>query len=51
MLRIFYTTQFKKDLKRIRRQNKDAAKLKTVIAKLAAGEILEEQYKDHPSPA
>jgi mRNA interferase YafQ len=45
---IFYTSQFKKDLKRIRKQNKDAARLKAVIAKLAAGETLEEKYKDHP---
>jgi mRNA interferase YafQ len=48
MLRIFYTTQFKKDLKRIQKQNKDVAKLKAVIAKLAAGEALDEKYKDHP---
>ena len=48
MRRIFYTTQFKKDLKRIRKQNKDAAKLKAVIEKLADGETLEKKYKDHP---
>ena len=48
MRRIFYTTQFKKDLKRIRKQNKDAAKLKAVIEKLAAGETLDKKYKDHP---
>jgi mRNA interferase YafQ len=48
MRRIFYTTQFKKDLKRIRKQNKDASKLKAVIEKLAAGEALDEKHKDHP---
>ena len=48
MRRIFYTTQFKKDLKRIQKQNKDAAKLKAVIEKLAAGETLDEKHKDHP---
>ena len=48
MRRIFYTAQFKKDLKRIQKQNKDAAKLKTVITKLAAGETLDDKYKDHP---
>ena len=47
MRRIFYTTQFKKDLKRIQKQSKDAAKLKAIIEKLAAGEALEEKYKDH----
>ena len=48
MRRIFYTTQFKKDLKRIRKQNKDVTKLRPVIEKLAAGEALDEKHKDHP---
>jgi len=47
MRTIIYTSQFKKDFKLIQKQNKDLGKLKTVIAKLAAGEVLEEKFKDH----
>ena len=47
MRTIIYTNQFKKDFKLIQKQNKDLWKLKTVIAKLAAGEVLEEKFKDH----
>jgi mRNA interferase YafQ len=48
MRTVFYTTQFRKDFKRIKKQNRDLAKLKTVIGKLVAGEALDEKYKDHP---
>lgn len=44
---IHYTTQFKKDYKRIKKQNKDLDKLKSVIEKLVIGEPLEPKYKDH----
>ena len=47
MRTIIYTSQFKKDFKLIQKQNKDLGKLKTVIAKLASGEVLEEKFKDH----
>jgi mRNA interferase YafQ len=47
MRTIIYTNQFKKDFKHVQRQNKDLTKLKTVIAKLAAGEPLDEKFKDH----
>jgi mRNA interferase YafQ len=47
MRTIIYTNQFKKDFKLIQKQNKDLGKLKTVIAKLAAGEVLEDKFKDH----
>jgi len=46
-LKISYTTQFKKDYKRIKRQNKDTDTLKTVIQKLARNEDLEAKYRDH----
>ncbi len=46
-MKISYTTQFKKDYKRIKRQNKDTDKLKTVIQKLACNETLEAKYRDH----
>ena len=47
MRSIRYTSQFKKDVKRIRKRGKDFAKLKVVIEKLAAGEELEARYRDH----
>ncbi len=42
-----YTTQFKKDYKRVKKQNKDLSKLKTVIEKLIAGKKLDPHYRDH----
>lgn len=42
-----FTTQFKKDLKLVKKQNKNLHKLYDVIEKLAKGEKLEEKYKDH----
>ena len=44
---IFFTTQFKKDLKNARKQNKDENKLWAVIENLANDEILDEKLKDH----
>jgi mRNA interferase YafQ len=47
-LTINYTSQFKRDYKRIKKQNKDLSKLRTVIEILATGNELEQKYKDHP---
>jgi mRNA interferase YafQ len=47
-LNIHYTTQFKKDYKRIKKQNKDLSKLRTVIEKLSSGKLLEPTYRGHP---
>lgn len=44
---IHYTTQFKKDYKRIKKQNKELDKLRILIEKLVAGMQLELKYKDH----
>ena len=44
---IKYTTQFKKDYKRVKRQNKDLTKIQTLIKKLVSREILGAKYKDH----
>ncbi len=44
---IKYTTQFKKDYKRIKKQGKDLEQLRIVITKLATVEKLEPKYKDH----
>ena len=46
-MNIIYTTQFKKDFKRIQKQNKDITKLKTIISSLVNGQILDQKYKDH----
>ena len=46
-MNIYYTTQFKRDYKRIKKQKKDLDKFKVVIEKLAAGEKLEPKYRDH----
>jgi len=46
-LTIIYTTQFKRDYKRIKRQKKELNKLKVLIEKLVSGEKLEISYKDH----
>ena len=44
---IQFTTQFKKDLKLAKKQNKDLDKLFSVIEVLARGETLPPQYRDH----
>ena len=47
MLAIEYTTQFKRDLKRARRRNLKIDKLKTIMQKIAAQEILDIKFSDH----
>jgi mRNA interferase YafQ len=44
---LHYTTQFKKDYKKIKRQKKDLSKLRVVIEKLVSQQTLETKYKDH----
>ena len=46
-MNLHYTTQFRKDYKKIKKQNKDLSKLRTVIEKISAGRILEPSYQDH----
>lgn len=41
------TSQFKKDVKRMRKRGKDFDKFKDVIKQLVAGEKLEAKYRDH----
>jgi len=45
MYKIFRTSSFKKDYKKLNAKEKEL--LKTVIIKLSNGEELEEKYKDH----
>lgn len=42
------TTRFSKDLKRIEKRGYKIDLLTIVIKKLAAGDVLEEKYQDHP---
>lgn len=42
-----FTTQFKKDLKLSKKQNKDIDKLFAVVDILANGEALDAKFKDH----
>ncbi len=44
---IYYTSQFKRDYKKIKKQNKDLNKLKIIIKILASGEKLKPKYRDH----
>jgi mRNA interferase YafQ len=44
---LHYTTQFKKDYKKVKKQNKDLSKLKFVIEKLFDQQTLESKYKGH----
>ena len=46
-MNIHYTTQFKKDYKRIKKQNQDPDQLKVVIEKLVSGKRLGPKYRDH----
>ena len=47
-MNIHYTTQFKKDYKRLKRQNKNIEKLNKVIKLLVSGQVLDPVYRDHP---
>lgn len=44
---IRYSSDFKKNYKRIKRQGKDINKLKYVLKKLANDEELDEKYRNH----
>ena len=45
--RVFQSTRFRKSLKKMLARGKDGAKLEAVVAKLANGESLPPQYRDH----
>ena len=47
MLDIHYTTQFKKDFKRIKKQHKDLSILQFIIEDLVCERELDEKYKNH----
>ncbi len=47
MRAIHRTSQFKKDVKRMKRRNKGFAEFKKVIEALVHGQTLDERYRDH----
>ncbi len=47
MLKLRATSQFKKDLKKAKRQGQDLDKLQSVIDTLQQGQILAEKFRDH----
>lgn len=46
-MRLIYSSQFKKDFKRIKSQGKDISQLELVIEKLLNNEQLDIKYRDH----
>ena len=46
-MKLIYTSQFKKDFKKIKKQQKKLSKLTVLIEKLLTHQILEQKYKDH----
>lgn len=48
MLKVVYTTSFKKDFKKIVKQNQKLEKIKPVMKALSLGADLETRYRDHP---
>lgn len=47
MLRVRYTSKFKRDYKLIKRQSKDIEKFESAILMISNGEILPESMHDH----
>lgn len=41
------TSQFKRDVRRMKKRGKDMSKLKEVVGKIVRGEELEARYRDH----
>ena len=47
MKTIFETSQFRRDLKKLKKRGKDIQKLKEVVRQLASGGMLDEKHRDH----
>ena len=45
--KLVYTKKFEKDIKNLKKQNKDLTELFDVIDVIAKGETLDKKYKDH----
>ena len=48
MKKLSQTTQFARDIKRMRKRGKNLDKLKTVVRRLAQGKYPEPKHRDHP---
>jgi mRNA interferase YafQ len=48
MKRLSQTTQFSRDVKRMRKRGKDLSKLQEVVRLLASGSTLDSKFRDHP---
>ncbi len=48
MKRLSQTTQFLRDIKRMRKRGKDLTQLQAVVRLLAEGEALPPRHRDHP---
>lgn len=48
MKRVSQTTQFSRDVKRMRKRGKDLGRLQEVVLLLAAGKALPAKFRDHP---
>ncbi len=48
MKKLSQTTQFSKDLKRMRKRGKDLERIRVVVSTLARGEALDPKHRDHP---
>ncbi len=46
-MNLIYTTQLKKDFKRVSKQGKDLLKLERIIVTLFSGKELEPKFRDH----
>lgn len=46
-MRLIYSSQFKKDYKKVKSQDKDISQLEIIIKKLLNSEKLDPKYKDH----
>jgi len=47
MKQIRRTSQFKKDVKRMKKRGKDLGKIKGLLEKITSGQELEPRYRDH----
>jgi mRNA interferase YafQ len=48
MKKVSQTTQFARDVKKMRKRGKDLAKLETIVRQLASGTSLDPKHRDHP---
>ncbi len=47
MKAIYETSQFRKDIKKVKKQGKQIDKLKVIVRRIADGELLETRHRDH----